>query len=134
MKKTILHVIKDLGRGGAETMLVAVIKELKEYNNIIVTLNDENHFGEELQCDQYICLNTPSPLQFPLAAIRLRKVIKQYKPDIVHTHLFWPTVIARVSTPKKIPLITTIHAFIANSIEYKQQHIKWIDKITYHFR
>ena len=35
-KKTVLHIIYDLGRGGAEMMLVKVIKELTEYNNIII--------------------------------------------------------------------------------------------------
>ena len=32
VKKTILHFIYNLGRGGAEVMLVRVIKELKESN------------------------------------------------------------------------------------------------------
>ncbi len=134
MKKTILHIIYNLGRGGAETMLVSVLKELTEYNNILVTFDAENHFGEELQADKHICLNTPSTKQFPLAAVRLRKVIRKYRPDLVHTHLFWPTIIARIVTPKKIPLITTIHAFIATSVEYRHRHIKWLDKLTYHLR
>jgi glycosyltransferase involved in cell wall biosynthesis len=133
MKKTILHITQDLGRGGAETMLVAVVKELSDYNNIIVTLNDKNHFENELECDTYICLNTSS-LMIPVAAIKLRKIISKYKPDIVHSHLFWPTITARMGTPKNIPLITTIHAFIATSTEYKKPYIKWIDKISYRFR
>jgi glycosyltransferase involved in cell wall biosynthesis len=134
MKKTILHIIYSLGRGGAETMLVTVVKELNEYNNIIVTLSEDNHFEGELKCDKYICLNTASFLMAPVAAIKLRKIISKYKPDLVHSHLFWPTIVARMATPKKIPLITTIHAFIATSMEYKSTYIKWIDKISYRFR
>lgn len=134
MKKTILHIIYNLGPGGAERMLVSVVAELKEYRNIIVTLEDVNHFKEELQCDDYVCLNMRSPQLFPLAAIKLRKIIRQYKPDIVHSHLFWPTLIARLGTPKKIPLVTTIHAFVATSIEYEKKHIKWLDQFSYHFR
>ena len=133
MKKTILHIIYNLGRGGAETMLVTVVRELKEYNNIVVTLFDENHFGDELQC-RYISLNLKSLLQLPYASIRLRKIIVENKVDIVHSHLFWPTILARVSTPKKIPLITTIHAFIATSIEYKKRYVRLLDKISYRFR
>jgi glycosyltransferase involved in cell wall biosynthesis len=134
VKKTILHIIYNLGRGGAERMLVAVVNELKEYNNIIVTLDDRNAFEEELHCNEYICLHTPSPLSFLLAAIKLRKLINKYKPDIVHSHLFWPTLVARIATPKKIYLITTIHAFVATSVEYKKKYIKFIDKISYRFR
>lgn len=134
MKKTILHIIYNLGRGGAETMLVAVLKELKEYHNIVVTLDPDNHFGPAFECDEYICLHCSGTKSFPLAVIKLRKLIRQRKPDIVHTHLFWPTVIARLATPKKIPLLTTIHAFIATSVEYKHKHIRWIDQITYRLR
>ena len=133
MKKTILHFIYDLGRGGAETMLVQVLKNLKEYNNIVVTLHPLHHFKEELECDKYICLD-PSPLMLPLNAMRLRRIIKEYNVDIVHTHLFWPTLIARVAVPKKIPLITTIHAFIATAVEYKKWFIRYIDKVSYKFR
>ena len=134
MKKTILHFIFDLGRGGAEMMMVKVIKELKEYNNVVVTLFPQNHFVDELQCDKLYCLNLKSILFFPLAAIRLRRIIKKNKIDIVHSHLFWPTVIARMGTPKKVPLVTTIHAFIATSVEYKHWYIRFLDKLTYRLR
>jgi glycosyltransferase involved in cell wall biosynthesis len=134
MKKTIVHFIHDLGRGGAEMMLVKVIKELKDYNNIVVTLSPKNHFENELQCDKYYCLNLRSILFFPIAVLQLKKIIRENKVDIVHTHLFWPTFIARLSTPKKIPLITTIHAFISNSVEYRKKYMRILDKLTYVLR
>jgi glycosyltransferase involved in cell wall biosynthesis len=134
MKKTILHFIFNLARGGAETMLVRVIKELPEYNNIVVTLYEDNHFKNELSCSRYICLNQKSLLLFPLTALKLRRIIKQYKVDIVHTHLFWPTLIARLGVPSNIPLITTIHAFIATSVEYKKWFIRFLDKNSYRLR
>ena len=134
MKKKIIHFIFNLGRGGAETMMVRVIKELPEYEHTIVTLFSLNHFGQELQCDKLICLNLKSLFSLPFAVFKFRKVVKEEKPSIVHTHLLWPTVIARLSVPKKIPLITTIHAFIASSIEYKYWRIRFLDKVTYRFR
>lgn len=134
MKKTILHFIYSLGRGGAETMLVRVIQELKEYNNIVVTLKDENDFGDELQCDKYICLNLKTIAAFPLAIKKIKKIIKKNNVDIVHSHLFWPTVISRIAVPKKIPLITTIHAFIATSVDYKKWYIRNLGRLTYKLR
>ena len=112
-------------------MLVAILRELTEYRNIVVTLYDENHFEDELICDKIICLKAGHTLSYPITAIKLNKVIKKYNPDLVHTHLFWPTIIARMATPKNIPLLTTIHSFIATSLEYKHRHVKWIDKMTY---
>jgi glycosyltransferase involved in cell wall biosynthesis len=133
-KKTILHFIYSLGRGGAETMLVRTLHELKEYNNIVVTIKDENDFGTELKCDQHICLHLEKMAAFPLAIFKIKKIIKENNVYIVHSHLFWPTVISRIAVPKSIPLITTIHAFIAASIEYKTWYIRNLDRVTYKLR
>ncbi len=131
MQKKIIHFIFNLSRGGAETMMVRVIKELPEYEHVVVTLFPGNHFGEELQCKKWISLNIKSLVGLPIAFFKFRKLVKEEKPDLVHTHLFWPTFVARLSLPKKIPLITTIHAFIATSVEYKKWFIRFLDKISY---
>lgn len=134
MKKTILHIIDNLGRGGAETMLVTVLKQLPDYRNIVVTLGPENEFGDDLQCDEYICLQMRSPLQAPLAAMKLRRIIRKYQVDMVHSHLFWSTVVARMGVPARVPLISTVHAFVASSIEYRPWHMRLIEKWTYRIR
>jgi glycosyltransferase involved in cell wall biosynthesis len=133
-KPKIIHFIFDLARGGAETMMVRVIKELTEYENVVVTLFPLNRFGSELKSDKLICFNLSSLFQLPLAIFKLRQVIRKEKPDLVHTHLFWPTIIARMAVPRRIPLITTIHAFIASSVEYQNFHVRVLDKITYRLR
>ncbi|MBC8033315.1 MAG: glycosyltransferase, partial [Chitinophagaceae bacterium] len=134
MKKTIVHIIYNLGRGGAETMLVATLKELNEYNNILVTLYPDNHFGTDLPCSKYICLGVRSLPLLPLYSLKLRKIIRDNKADMVHSHLFWPTFLSRLAVPKNIPLVTTIHAFIASSVEYKRWYIKWLDQFSYRMR
>jgi glycosyltransferase involved in cell wall biosynthesis len=133
-KKTICHFIYNLGRGGAETMLVRVLKELTEYRNIVVTLQDKNNFGNELQCDEYICLNKPSLLSFPLAAIQLKKIIKKYDVDIVHSHLPQCNFVARLAVPAHVPLVTTIHTSIATAVDYKKWYIRLLDQLTYKYR
>jgi glycosyltransferase involved in cell wall biosynthesis len=134
MQKKIVHFIFNLSRGGAETMMVRVIKELPEYEHVVVTLFPGNNFGEELQCKKWVCLNINSLFTLPLAFFKFRKLVSTEKPDLVHTHLFWPTLVARLSVPKRIPLITTIHAFIATSGEYKHWYIRFLDKCSYRFR
>lgn len=134
MKKKIIHFIFNLGRGGAETMMVRVIKELEEYEHVVVTLFRLNNFGSELQCNKLICLDLRSLFSLPWAIYKFKRLVKMEKPAIVHTHLFWPTIIARIAVPKSIPLITTIHAFIASSVEYRNWHIRFLDKLTYRLR
>ena len=134
MKKTILHIIDNLGRGGAETMLVNAIRELPDYHHIVVTLHSENEFGDALKCDKIICLHLGSVINFTWAAIKLRRIIAENKPAVVHSHLFWSTIIARIGTPKKIPLISTIHTSVAQSAEYRPQWMRLLEKITYNIR
>ncbi len=134
MKKTIVHIIDNMARGGAETMLANVIRQLPEYNNIIVTLYPENEFGKELNAIPIHCLYLRSRFQLPLAAIKLRRFISKNNVHIVHSHLLWSTVVARMGTPKKIPLITTIHTYAASAIEYKKWYMRLLEKITYRLR
>lgn len=133
-KKTILHFIYDLGRGGAEIMLVRTLEELKEYRNIVVTIKNFDLFKSELICDKYICLDLDKILLFPLAVLKVKRIIKEYKVEMVHTHLFWPTIIGRFAVPRRIPLLTTIHTNIALSIEYKKRYIVLMDRLTYKIR
>jgi glycosyltransferase involved in cell wall biosynthesis len=134
MKKKIIHFIFNLGRGGAETMLVTVIKHLPEYEHIVVTLRPANNFGDELQCSKLICLNMGSLVKLPAAVLKFRRLVKKEQPAVVHTHLFWPTLTARFAVPKKIPLFTTIHAFISKSVEYKKWYVRFLDKLSYRLR
>lgn len=129
-KKTILHIIDYMGRGGAEVMLVKVLKELKEYNNIVVTLNPQNHFGDEFTCDEYYCLNMGSFAKFPFAVMRLRSFIKKHTIDLVHSHLFSATLVARLATPANIPIITTIHTNVSTR-EYKKWYLQMLEKFSY---
>ena len=134
MKKTIIHIIDNLARGGAETMLVTVTKNLPEYNNIIVTLYPQNEFGSHLQCDKLICLNLGSIKKIPIAALKLRLLIRQHKVDMVHSHLFWSTVVARLGVPKNIPLITTIHTFVKSSVEYQPWRMRAIERLSFWYK
>lgn len=106
-KKIILHLIYNLGRGGAETMLVQVLKKLTAYHNIVVTLNDTNHFANELECDEYICLHQSRLLSFPIAALKLKKLISSRSIFLVHSHLPMANFTARLAVPANIPLVTT---------------------------
>ncbi len=133
-KQTILHVIFSLGRGGAETMLVNVLQDLGAYRNIVVTLHPDNEFRDELICDEYVCLQEDRLRSLFLAAFKLKRLIKKYKPVLVHSHLPFSNFAARLATPSHIPLVTTIHTSIAAASEYKKWYIRLIDKATYKFR
>ena len=130
-KKTILHIIQNFGRGGAETAVVGVLKNLSEYNNIVVAMDPFNQFGAELKYDKYYCLHLKSYYHFPLAIKKLRKIIIDEKVDLVHSSLYWSTVLARFACPAHVPLISSIQASLSDSFEYRKKWIGWLDRFSY---
>ena len=133
-KKTILHIIQNFGIGGAETAVVGVLKNLHEYNNIVVTLDGLNQFGDELNYDHYYNLNLKSYYLFPFAISKLRKIIRKHKVDLVHSQLYWSTVLARFATPKEIPLVTSIQSSLTGSVEYKKKWICNLERFSFNRR
>ncbi len=131
-KKTILHIIQNFGIGGAETALVGVLKSLSEYNNIVVTLDDLNEFGSELKYDKYYSLDLRSYYLFPFAIKKLKKIIRENKVDLIHSQLYWSTILARFACPENIPLVTSIQSSLTDSIEYKKKWIAQLDRYSYH--
>jgi len=133
-KKTILHIVQNFGRGGAETAVVGVLKNLHEYNNIVVTLDGLNQFGSELTYDKYYNLDLKSYYLFPMAIRKLRKIIRENKVDLVHSQLYWSTILARFACPENIPLVTSIQASLTGSVEYKKKWICQLERFSYNKR
>ena len=117
-------------------MLVSVVKELPEYENSIITLFSNNHFNDELKCDHLynLDLRLIDLLFFPIVVIRLKKLFREINPDLIHTHLYWPTVLTRMAAPKSIPVVTTIHSFVSQMEDYKKWYLKGFDRFTYKLR
>ena len=135
-KPTIVHVIDDLGRGGAETLLVDLLKDLTRYYNIVlVTLTDHSEFDEkEINYSHRYCLNYKSKLSFPGVIKRLRKIIREHKPVLVRSQLYWSTIVARLACPRDIPLVFSVHITLSDGIfkfTRKSILLKWLEKRTY---
>lgn len=137
IKRRIIHVIDNLVRGGAETMLVDLLPDLSiKYDIILVTLDNKSDFKpEQIHCKERICLQYKGIKDILPASLRLKKIIKHYQPDLVRSQLFWSTIITRLSCPKKIPLFFSVHAtldFEENPIAfYKRSFLKLLETITY---
>src|SRR5579875_2190926 len=105
MKKKIIHIIDDLGRGGAETMLVDLLKDLsEEYEITLVTLRPTLEFDKsEIICAECITLNFYGIKDLPGTISKLKKIIYLIKPDFVRCQLYWSTIVGRLACPKNIP-------------------------------
>jgi len=113
-QKKILHIIKGLGRGGAERLLVSTIRQHnKEYHfDVVYYLPNKSHLAEELRSLGCTVLLIPSPnvwlmlLQLPV----LIRFIRQNQYDLLHAHLPWSGIMARMAGKiTNVPVVYTEH-------------------------
>ncbi|WP_162551124.1 glycosyltransferase [Paenibacillus tepidiphilus] len=114
----ILHIINNLGSGGAEKLLEQTLPRINKIDGIeidLLLLTDSDNIYEAELKKKNIKINIV-PLRKPrnpLNILYIRGFIKKGRYDIVHTHLFpsqyW-TVLAVELISKKPKLVTTEHS------------------------
>lgn len=108
IKPTFLHIITGLSDGGAEAVLYRLCNHDKENQHIVISLMDQGKYGsllEEIGVQVY-CLDMPAGQIRFAALIKLYKLIRQLKPDVVQTWMYHADliggVIARLAGVKNI--------------------------------
>lgn len=110
----VLYIITGLGMGGAEHVVVNLadkialrghqVKLAYLTGNALVLPNNPNI--------EVISLNVNSIKDLPNAYLYLRRVIKKFEPDIVHSHMFHSNILSRLIriTTNMPKLICTSHS------------------------
>jgi len=131
MPKTILHIIDSLNTGGAEVLLAGVVASMKNYNHIVATLNPKNHFKNDIDNEAIHVLDYKNKWSLPSTVRKIRKIIREQKVDIIHTHLLTSTFVGRVARPKKIPFFFTVHNILSESAFKKHKLSFLLEKYLY---
>lgn len=109
-RRKILLLIKSLGRGGAEQLLVSAapyfdrsrfdysVAYLGYHSDLMRPLLDAGLHVTLLDGDQGV--------SWPL---RLRSLVRSTAPDLLHVHSPVAAVVARLSLPRRLPLVYTEH-------------------------
>ena len=87
----ILEVIPNINKGGAERFVVDLSNELSQTNEVILILlfspsSCDNYYDEVNQNVRIITLDKKRGFDLTLL-FRLYRLIKQEKPDVIHTHI-----------------------------------------------
>lgn len=109
----ILYVITGLGQGGAERVVCDLADEMfkKGHEVKIAYLTGDIVFRPEYQEIELIKINLNDVRTLLTAYIRLAKVIKKFRPDVVHSHMVHANILTRLvrlATPMD-KLISTAH-------------------------
>ena len=130
--KNLLYIIDSLGVGGAEKLLVDTILASPEYLKItVVYLYKPHTLVPLLNGTEVIFLNLQGYLHKISAVTRLRNIIVSHKIDIVHAHLFWSTILARLACPKNVKLFFSVHSIISSDVFRGNKLLSILEKVTY---
>ncbi len=110
-RRRVVHVVYSFSIGGLENVIVQLINRLPadEFEHIVLSLTTISDFKDRITQPgvQFIALNKPSGHAIPLYP-RIYKLLRQLKPDVVHTCNLAALEIAPLAWLARVPL--RIHA------------------------
>lgn len=133
----ILHIINDLGSGGAEKLLTDILPRMKQQGHEIhlLILNRQNnveHFVQKIENEGIKIIALGDVFFNPMYFFKIIPILKNGNFDIVHVHLF-PSLyyisIASLFSPKKTRLFYTEHNVTNNRRNYIS--LKFADRWIY---
>lgn len=132
MKPTLLIIIDNLKRGGAEKLLTGILPGLnKKFTVIIVSLSEECDFKTyEIICSKKYSLGFKGMRSLISCFIKLKRIIKQNNPTLLHSHLFYSSLLARACCPKNVPLIYSLHNEMSKNVFNGSKVLTFLEKKT----
>jgi L-malate glycosyltransferase len=102
-KIKVLHIIKSLGRGGAEMLLsetLSLHNREKYHFHYIYFLPWKDQMVESLTAHggTVTCLKANNNIWLILKVLEVAKYIKKHEIDIIHAHLPWAGIVARMAS------------------------------------
>lgn len=112
----VLQVIPDLRKGGAERIVIDISNELIRRGVQVLLLNfkPENHYSfltENIQRAVVPAQFVPSATGQPFAKLdAYSRVLKEFKPDIIHSHLYEAEMVTRQVIHPGIKYVSHLHS------------------------
>ncbi len=133
--QNILYVVDGLGVGGAEMLVVTLLKNLKGYNLHLIVMGKPDTLVKEIPSScKVTVLGFKTYRDIPSCALFIRRYIKRNGIQVVHSHLYWSNVTVRLATPRKIPVFNCIQN-ISSMASYTANRLSlYLEKLTYRRR
>lgn len=115
----VAHVIPGLGPGGAETLLYRLARVPSPVEHHVISLSGPDWYSDPLK-DHGVAvhhLNMHSPFGALAALARLRRTIKEIRPDVIQGWMYRSNVLAGpIAKLSGIPLVWGIHCSSLDSL------------------
>jgi sugar transferase (PEP-CTERM/EpsH1 system associated) len=126
----VMHIIEDLENGGAERVLVTLVSGLapQRFRPLVCCLTKKGRMAAELEARGIPVVTMNKQPKLDLAMLfRLRKLMREQKIDIVHTHVFTANFWGRLAAIfANVPvLITHEHSTFTVDNRYR----RWIETV-----
>jgi glycosyltransferase involved in cell wall biosynthesis len=111
----LLHAIPRTDRGGAERLVLQLTEDAIAHGDDVVVASNggvwQHLFGEMGAEHRLVPLERGRLVPAPSAATGLRRIIRQFQPDLIHTHSVGVTLAARGPSAglSTAPVATTFH-------------------------
>lgn len=110
-----LHLIEDLGAGGAERLLHVNLSHIDRhrFDNSVCHLYDRAlHWRQPLLDLGYpvVSLGLRSTRQIPRGVLRLLRHLQRHPVDLIHTHLYGANLVGRIAgVIRRVPVVSSLH-------------------------
>lgn len=129
-RKVVLQFIDSLYRGGAQKVVLDIVRALPQHEHVVCYWTDEEDLKPEFLKEKVLLirLSFNGITSFPVTYFQLFNTIRKYKPDYVHTHMFVPNVLARLQPMRRFKLISTYHGECFEQMGWKGWVIRWCER------
>ena len=132
----ILHITSSLKVGGAESLLVDLLKDLKErgIENSVLYFHEGPNV-EKIKNMQIECIKVEPLFKMydPIFLFNFFRLIKKINPDVIHSSLWAANFLSTIASKIfKIPILCSIH--LASNLEDKSSDSRiraFLEKITF---
>jgi len=112
----IVQLLPELNEGGVERGTVELNREFVKRGHESIVISAGGKLAEQITDEggKHIVFDVSSknPLTVPWRIVRLRQILKEINPDIIHARSRVPAWLAYLANKKlRIPFVTTVHGF-----------------------
>ncbi|MBN8577349.1 MAG: glycosyltransferase family 4 protein [Cytophagales bacterium] len=133
-KPIVIQVIDSLFRGGAQKVVVDIVAALPHCRHVVCYWTNETDLKPELEALGATLVRIPfyGMWSFPITWIKFNWLMRHYKPQILHSHMFVPNLLTRTLLRKKFKSVATYHGECLEGTSLKARVTRWLEKRLLH--